>query len=262
MWGIWGSGRSDQSFCLNADILFASLSLFRACTAGWYRITPCLLSAVLAAARPPYTLWTPKMRAALLTLSVWSALCNCQSIGCGQSLSECTLYTPSKKACNRSSNCNQASHRPAPKCPQNKSGGWSDESGCHAIADGRRDCPPQVDGEDPHRGSDIIDPRPGGQAWDRTATKCHQKRSLCAGGARPATVQRPQDAVCHRWMAKTPIAARIPPITGPVARPGIVRLQNVIKNRMCAGGARPATGPGEAAKVGACMQWNHLPSTW
>ena len=114
------------------------------------------------------------MRAALLTLSVWSALCNCQSIGCGQSLSECTLYTPSKKACNRSSNCNQASHRPAPKCLQNKSGGWSDESGCHAIADGRRDCPPQVDGEDPHRGSDIIDPRPGGQARDRTATKCQE----------------------------------------------------------------------------------------
>ena len=28
LWGIWGSGRSDQSFCPNADIFFASLSPF------------------------------------------------------------------------------------------------------------------------------------------------------------------------------------------------------------------------------------------
>ena len=58
-WGIWGSGRSDQSFCPNTDIFFPpatfpsfdklnnfsihQLSLSPA-PAGWYRITPCLHS--------------------------------------------------------------------------------------------------------------------------------------------------------------------------------------------------------------------------
>ena len=41
LWGIWGSGRSDQSFCPNADIFFASLSPFFRAAGKWDRITHC-----------------------------------------------------------------------------------------------------------------------------------------------------------------------------------------------------------------------------
>ena len=74
-WGIWGSGRSDQSFCPNTDIFFPpapfpsfdrlnnqsihhlslilSILSLSPVIAGWYRITPCIWRLGVARARLP-----------------------------------------------------------------------------------------------------------------------------------------------------------------------------------------------------------------
>ena len=61
-------------------------------------------------------------------------------------------------------------------CHRKRSVRWRGEAGDRAEATGC--CLPQVDGEDPDRGSNTTDHRPGCQAWDRTAPECDQKQNV------------------------------------------------------------------------------------